>query len=180
MTFDNKYSTIDVQLEKVDENGNTISGSTFDLSKYTSSWTSVQTDIKPGDTATSTPNPVDLGGLGIGRYRLTETEAPVGYIILTNHVYFEVYKDTDGVLKARLTDESGAPVTSPTDTAAIDGPGTGDTPTYTVTVENTPGAALPMTGGPGTFLYTLSGIALIFASALMYGFRMRRRERRLN
>ena len=180
MTFDNKYSTIDVQLEKVDENGNTISGSTFDLSKYTSSWTSVKTDIKPGDTATSTPNPVDLGGLGIGRYRLTETEAPVGYIILTNHVYFEVYKDTDGVLKARLTDESGAPVTSPTDTAAIDGPGTGDTPTYTVTVENTPGAALPMTGGPGTFLYTLSGIALIFASALMYGFRMRRRERRLN
>ena len=180
MIFDNKYSTIDVKLEKDDENGNTISGSVFDLNKYGTSWTSIQTDVKPGDTATSTQNPVDLGGLGIGRYRLTETKAPDGYIILTNHVYFEVYKDTDGVLKARLTDETGAAVTSPTDIAAIDGPGTGDTPTYIITVTNTPGAALPMTGGSGTLPYTLGGIALIMASALMYGFRMRRRERRLN
>ena len=181
MTFDNKYSTVDVQLKKVKEDGTTtITGSTFDLNKFGTTWSSVQTDIKPGDTETSTPNPVDLGGLGIGRYRLTETKAPDGYVILTNHVYFEVYKDTGGVLKTRLTDESGAAVTSPTDIAAIDGPGTGDTPTYKITVKNTPGAALPNTGGSGTLPYTLGGIALIMASALMYGFRMRRRERRLN
>ena len=181
MTFDNKYSTVDVQLKKVKEDGTTtITGSTFDLNKFGTTWSSVQTDIKPGDTETSTPNPVDLGGLGIGRYRLTETKAPDGYVILTNHVYFEVYKDTGGVLKTRLTDESGAAVTSPTDIAAIDGPGTGDTPTYTITVKNTPGTALPNTGGSGTLPYTLGGIALIMASALMYGFRMRRRERRLN
>ena len=50
---------------------------------------------------------------------------------------------------------------------------------YTFTVHNSNGVELPMTGGPGTFLYTLGGITLIMASALMYGFRMRRRERRL-
>jgi LPXTG-motif cell wall-anchored protein len=49
-----------------------------------------------------------------------------------------------------------------------------------ISLSNKPGAALPHTGGPGTFLYTLGGITRIMASALMYGFRMRRRERRLN
>jgi LPXTG-motif cell wall-anchored protein len=42
------------------------------------------------------------------------------------------------------------------------------------------GVALPSTGGPGTLLYTLSGLALICGAALMFIFRMRRRERRLN
>lgn len=156
-------------------------GSVFDLTAYSDgAWRNVQTDIAPGAEATedteAVPNPVDLGGLGIGRYRLTETKAPDGYIILTSHVYFEVYKDTDGSLKARLTDESGTAVTSPTDVAAIAGPGSGDTPTYTITVENTPGAALPNTGGPGTLLYTVSGIMLMLGAALVLGFKLRRQR----
>ena len=155
VVFTNKMASVDVQLKKVKEDGTTtISGSVFDLNKYSGSWTSIKTDIKPGEAATDTtpavPNPVDLGELTIGRYRLTETKSPDGYIILTKHVYFEVYKDTDGDLKARLTDEAGTAVDSPTDVAAIDGPGTGDTPTYTVTITNTPGAVLPNTGGSGT------------------------------
>ncbi|MBR3251093.1 MAG: LPXTG cell wall anchor domain-containing protein, partial [Erysipelotrichaceae bacterium] len=185
VVFTNKAASVDVQLKKVKEDGTTIiSGSIFDLNKFRSSWTSIQTNIKPGEAATDTtpavPNPVDLGELTIGRYQLTETKAPDGYIILTKHVYFEVYKDTDGSLKARLTDEAGTAVDSPTDMAAIDGPGTGDTPIYTVTIKNTPGAILPNTGGFGTLPYTLGGLMLVMASALMYGFRMRRRERRLN
>jgi len=51
---------------------------------------------------------------------------------------------------------------------------------YTFTINNSTGVELPNTGGPGTLLYTLSGIALMLGAALMYGFRMRRRERRLN
>ena len=46
-------------------------------------------------------------------------------------------------------------------------------------IANSYGYELPHTGGIGTFIYTLSGFVLILASALMYGFRMRRRERRL-
>ncbi len=42
------------------------------------------------------------------------------------------------------------------------------------------GIELPSTGGPGTLPYTLGGLMLIIASALMYGFRVRRRERRSN
>ncbi len=186
VVFTNKLASVDVQLKKVREDGSTtISGSVFDLNKYRTSWTVVQTDIEPGKAAAGTtsavPNPVDLGELGIGRYRLTETKAPDGYIILTKHIYFQVYRDTeDGVVKARLTDEAGTALDSPADMAAIDDPGTGDTPAYTITVKNTPGAVLPNTGGPGTLPYTLGGLMLIIASALMYGFRMRRKERRTN
>ena len=166
------------------EKSTTISGSVFQLHKYGNSWTIVPTDIEPGKEASGTTpvvsNPVDLGELGIGRYRLTETKAPDGYIILTKHVYFQVYRDTDGIVKARLTDEAGTALDSPADMAAIDDPGTGDTPAYTITVKNTPGAVLPNTGGPGTLPYTLGGLMLIIASALMYGFRMRRKERRIN
>ena len=48
----------------------------------------------------------------------------------------------------------------------------------TIAIRNQKGVELPETGGPGTLAYTLSGIALLLASALMYGFRMRHGERR--
>ena len=50
--------------------------------------------------------------------------------------------------------------------------------TRSIEVNNNPGYELPSTGGSGTLPYTLGGLMLILASALMYGFRMRRRERR--
>jgi hypothetical protein len=49
----------------------------------------------------------------------------------------------------------------------------------TVSIKNEPGKELPNSGGPGTLLYTLGGMMLILASAMMYGFRMRRGERRI-
>jgi hypothetical protein len=51
---------------------------------------------------------------------------------------------------------------------------------YVIRIRDSKGVELPFTGGPGTLIYTLSGMMLIFAAAMMYGFRMRRRERRLN
>ena len=172
VTYTNKYDTIDIQLKKVDDKDQPLSGATFTLARQQgTAWVNIRENIKPGDTTTSTANPVDLGGLGVGNYRLTENEAPDGYIILSNHVDFEVYKEGTE-LKARL--EEG------TKDATIEGPGTGETPTYTIKVKNTPGQELPMTGGSGTLPYTLGGLMLVIASALMYGFRMRRRERRLN
>ena len=47
--------------------------------------------------------------------------------------------------------------------------------TWVVKINNSSGVMLPNTGGSGTLPYTLGGIALIMASALMYGFRLRRR-----
>ena len=172
VSVQNKYTAVDVQLKKVDDKDQLLSGAIFTLAKQQgTAWGNIQEDIKPGDTESGTANPFDLGGLGAGKYRLTETKSPAGYIKLTSHIDFEVYKDGT-VLAVKLAEGTTG--------AKIEKSGTEDAPVYTVIVENTPGEALPMTGGSGTLPYTLGGIALIMASALMYGFRMRRGERRFN
>ncbi len=98
-------------------------------------------------------------------YDLIETEAPAGYNKLTEAV--KVTVSSSGVTYQQ---GMGQPQTAEKD---ADG-------NYVVHVTNNSGYELPNTGGSGTLPYTLGGIALIMASALMYGFRMRRRERRLN
>ena len=78
-----------------------------------------------------------------------------------------------GIINALNADKVSADeVTTKTDT---DG-----TTIYVIKIRNSSGIELPHTGGSGTLPYTFGGIAFITASALMYGFRKRRRERRLN
>ena len=101
-------------------------------------------------------------------YDLTETAPPDGYNQLTSAV--KVTVSSRGVTYIQAEYDGGAPQTAQKDANG----------NYVVWVRNSTGYELPHTGGPGTFLYTLGGIALIMVSALMYGFRMRRRERRLN
>ena len=99
-------------------------------------------------------------------YILTETKAPDGYNLMAENVVFTV---TAGEV---IGSGSGYTVESGTDT--VDGI---TVTVYTIKVQNSAGTELPHTGGSGTFLYTLSGLALIGASALMYGFRLRRRRK---
>ncbi len=101
--------------------------------------------------------------LADGTYTLTETAAPAGYIVTDadTMVYVnngEIYSD------AALTTKYG----------------TNSNGDYIIKVKNQTGHELPMTGGTGTIPYTLGGIALVGVAALMYVFKMRRRERRLN
>jgi LPXTG-motif cell wall-anchored protein len=100
-------------------------------------------------------------------YTLTETDPPDGYDMLTDVVY--VYVTPIGA-SAQLGDT--------TTMYDVEGSGTEEDP-YVISIWNSAGVELPHTGGSGTFIYTLSGITLLMASALMYIFRMRRRERRV-
>ena len=65
-----------------------------------------------------------------------------------------------------------------TDASALTNATKGEDGIWIVKVNNSTGVVLPLTGGPGTLTYTLGGFILMI-SALMYGFMMRRRERRL-
>ena len=104
---------------------------------------------------------VTLMGLDDGTYKLTETQAPSGYIIRNANTIFTVENGqiTLGENQAYASYDSDSKM---------------------LNIKNEAGQALPSTGGPGTLPYTLGGLMLVIASALMYGFRMRRRERRLN
>ena len=99
-----------------------------------------------------------------GIYAVTETTPPDGYIMpdasTTVYLYGGVfYKNKEH-------------------TATFDGKDYDDDGNLIVKVTNIPGQELPNTGGHGTLPYTLGGFILMI-SALMYGFMMRRRERRL-
>lgn len=135
-------------------------------------WSNTKTDVAPNATA----NPIDLGGLGTGRYRLTETTAPDGYVILNKNIYFEVYKDGD-TLKARFTDENGTALNSMTE-ATITSSTEDDVTTWLVTVSNTEGTALPMTGGAGTRNIITFGITLCAVSALLLAGRVMMSKKR--
>ena len=109
-----------------------------------------------------------LGVLSAGTYYLVETSAPDGYNKLADAA---VLKVEDGKITVWQNTESTAQPridTTPADT------------TYDAYITNDQGVELPNTGGSGTLPYTLGGIALLAFAASMYGFRMRRRERRSN
>lgn len=142
-----------------------------------------------GEITTGSDGTVKIGILNAGTYYLQETATQDGYNKLSELVTITVAEDgtisysqeshspskqyNSNSNAANLVKENGGLFITGTDD---DGNATG----YTITVNNTTGVELPNTGGPGTLLYTLSGIALMLGAALMYGFRMRRRERRLN
>lgn len=113
-----------------------------------------------------------LESLQTGDYVLVETDPPAGYIMLEGRKNIAV--------AATVTTDPGTVTAYDADGNVIE---EGDTETevayYEISVVNESGSELPMTGGPGTFLYTLGGVMLIFASALIYAFRMRRRVKRV-
>lgn len=76
-------------------------------------------------------------------------------MVTNNLVYFTFSFDNKGNLQLTLTDALGSGANSNSN-ASVSG--------NVLTVKNTPGASLPMTGGPGTRLFTIAGSLLIMAA----------------
>ncbi|MBR0227282.1 MAG: Cna B-type domain-containing protein [Clostridia bacterium] len=118
-----------------------------------------------------------------GRYKIVETQAPAGYNMMTSPIFFTI---TAGAVT--WTNEAGTAISyqeKVTYTAAraavADDPSTPEDETSeatpaTFTVGNTPGVELPATGGPGTAMYTVSGLALTLGALWM----LLRRKREQN
>ena len=163
--------TYGFDVQKQNEKNEPLSGAHFSLStgaagtnpisftvvngKYVYDKTAKATDTTT-DLVSGTDGLVHVWGLNVGTYYLTETVAPDGYNKLTA---------PETIVIAERTDVSGAhtgySVTVDNGTA-INNVGT---TAPTITVVNTTGIALPSTGGMGNTLFTITGCAILAASA---------------
>ncbi len=95
-----------------------------------------------------------FSGMSNGTYKLSETNAPSGYIILTKDIYFSL---SDGTMT--LIDEDGNAKTY-TDVSLLDD-------NTTIAVKNNPGPALPSTGGPGNRYIHILGLMMTAGAGLL-------------
>ncbi|MCY9375271.1 Ig-like domain-containing protein [Bacillus sp. T17B1] len=79
-----------VTLIKQDEHNNPLAGAVFKLEKKSNdgTYTLIRTDIKSGKNGK-----VEMNGLPAGYYRLTETQAPAGFIVNTKAIHFSIAKN---------------------------------------------------------------------------------------
>ncbi|WP_088884212.1 SpaA isopeptide-forming pilin-related protein [Bacillus spizizenii] len=79
-----------VTLIKQDEQNNPLAGAVFKLEKKSNdgTYTLIRTDIKSDKNGK-----VEMNGLPAGYYRLTETQAPAGFIVNTKAIHFSIAKN---------------------------------------------------------------------------------------
>lgn len=103
------------------------------------------------EIVTDSTGKFEFVGLDEGTYKLHETEAPAGYNKLANDVEITVASEhKDAELKASYTVNGSAA----TDDAEIE-------------VENKTGGLLPETGGIGTTIFYVVGLALVLGAAVL-------------
>ena len=177
----------------------------FQLYKYTGSTYTVYPDEAGSKKTTSSEagdgyGTLTFNGLPDGQYKLVETKSPDGFVKQENNdIYFDVVngvvtryvgaytgtaRDTEAPIKesdvviGESSEVAQITYTKATDAVEADpehNVEAQDAAPATFTVGNTPGAALPNTGGPGTnLIYLIGSILLAFAGG---GLLMRRKRR---
>ena len=147
-----------ITIRKTDEEGNQLLGSQFKLliKNDTGTYVAVTAEgIGPdGLIDLTNSNQKTINGMQNGSYKLTETNAPPGYVILENDIFFNV---SNGAVT--LTDESGK--TKEYSNVSLLEKNT------TIEVKNTPGTSLPNSGGRGTRLFYIFGSILTAGCAIL-------------
>lgn len=166
--------TVNIQKTKMDWTA--LTGGKFEISKWNgNTWTSI--DGVSDLTITSTDGVTIPVGLNTGRYRITETAAPDGYVILDNSVYFAVTESQaengQSIFAISLTDENGNTISNLENVKVLEGNSSYST---RIQIANETGKALPHTGGSGRMFYVLVGLALMLVT-LAYRPYQKHRER---
>ena len=172
LTAYNKKNSLDLNVVKVDTNNlsTRLNGAEFVLRQLdptktgsmdtrTLEGTQSITKITAGEGAEK--GRLVFDNLQPGYYELKETVAPAGYILLNDGtVYFRVSETGMHLLQAdtETAAENWRTIPQTSGTTFHNG---------TMTVGNTPGAALPSTGGPGTRLFTILGSILILGAGVL-------------
>lgn len=166
--------TVNIQKTKTDWTA--LTGGKFEISNWNgNTWTSI--DGVSDLTITSTDGVTIPVGLNTGRYRITETAAPDGYVILDNSVYFAVTESQaengQSSFAISLTDENGNTISNLENVKVLEGNSSYST---RIQIANETGKALPHTGGSGRMFYVLAGLALMLVT-LAYRQYQKHRER---
>lgn len=157
--------TFGFQLKKTDGAGALLAGAEFEL-RHEETGAAIKL-VKGEDGAYHPKTDVDVDfvekvvtdvtgiikfkGLAAGTYYLVETKAPEGFNKLAKPIEITI-------------DDTTSDVNAPSWTVAMTGggTGTGTEGTYPeIEVQNNKGALLPETGGMGTVIFTVAGIAII-------------------
>lgn len=152
--------TYKVDVNKVDEQGNKLTGAEFTLEKKIKgtpdTWEEIQ---KVSGTADDL---FEFKGIDDGDYKLTETKAPDNYDKLSAPIYFTVTAGhVDGATP--YLDTFSGNITSG-NVGTMKFTAHKDSGTLSTKVENKPGSSLPETGGMGTTILYVAGAVMILAA----------------
>jgi LPXTG-motif cell wall-anchored protein len=112
-------------------------------------------------TDTNNNGVFSLEGLETGFYKIVETACPDGYVKISEDPIFEVrLNSTTKELEVVLLNSDATDATNNhTEMVRVND--------MTILFGNTPGAALPSTGGPGTRAFTILGSILILGAGVL-------------
>lgn len=165
--FTNEQSVADVEIVKVDAaNTNvTITGATFALYEADAEWNKTsENPFNTEDIVSGNEGRIELKDLPVGNYLLVETKAATGYSLPTKP--WKITVGSGGTVK--VMDNEGETVGNITKNEMT---------IYQIT--NTKLYSLPESGGPGTYGFTISGVAIL-ATALLLFVNNKRREKKKN
>lgn len=150
-----------LDLNKTDIDNHSLTGAKFKLEmKDGDIWKSLENDMEVKNGTSE----IELNNLKSGIYKLTETTAPKGYSLLGSSIYFKVATGN-----VTLVDENGDP------TQASQASNMWSLENKVLTIKNAKLYSLPESGGPGTYGFTISGVAIL-ATALLLFINNKRRE----
>lgn len=148
-----------LDLKKTDTENNPLTGAKFklEIKSDDGTWNTVGDEVEVKNGASD----IELNNLKAGIYKLTETTAPKGYSLLGSSIYFKVATGN-----VTLVDENGDPAQT-SNMWSLEN--------KVLTIKNTKLYSLPESGGPGTYGFTISGVAIL-ATALLLFINNKRRE----
>ena len=169
-----KVFTYGIDLTKQGEGGAKLSEVEFKLTDGTNEINVLKSgdayypsnDTKASSTVTTDNNgEIHIRGLKPGTYKLKETKTNAGYVLLKNPVVIVITQTnaTTGVATAKVGNKD---VTMIEDNGSL-------TAKVPLTVVNSKGFNLPVTGGRGIALFTIAGIAIVAAAGSLLFMRKR-------
>lgn len=161
--FTNEQSVADVEIVKVDaaDTNVTITGATFALYKANAEWNKTsENPFNTADIVSGNEGRIELKDLPVGNYLLVETKAATGYSLPAKP--WKITVGSGGTVN--VMDNEGVAVGNITKNEMT---------IYQIT--NTKLYSLPESGGPGTYGFTISGVAIL-ATALLLFINNKRRE----